>query len=83
LKSSGSTAELESVDPTTRSLASEGPVSAAEIANSGPNPAEDRPRRSSESSNGDGDSSLKRYLAEIGKVKLLTPEEEVALAKRI
>src|ERR1051325_9086259 len=31
----------------------------------------------------DGSSSLKLYLCEIGKVKLLTPEEEIELANRI
>jgi RNA polymerase primary sigma factor len=40
-----------------------------------------RPRR--EGGSYDGDSSLKLYLTEIGKVKLLTPEEEIELAKRI
>jgi RNA polymerase primary sigma factor len=40
-----------------------------------------RPRR--ERSSYDADSSLKLYLCEIGKVKLLTPEEEIQLAARI
>jgi RNA polymerase primary sigma factor len=31
----------------------------------------------------DGDSSLRLYMREIGKVKLLTPEEEIQLAARI
>jgi len=36
-----------------------------------------------ERSSYDSDSSLKRYLAEIGKIKLLTLQEEADLAKRI
>src|SRR5947209_2669815 len=31
----------------------------------------------------DGRNSLKLYLSEIGKIKLLTPEEEIELAARI
>src|SRR5271168_605519 len=36
-----------------------------------------------ESSNYDGDTSIRLYLREIGQVKLLTPEEEIELAARI
>src|SRR5690349_1242966 len=41
------------------------------------------PRRSRTSMDYDGNTSLKLYLCEIGKVKLLTPEEELALAAQI
>jgi RNA polymerase primary sigma factor len=41
-------------------------------------PAEERER-----SNYDGDTALTLYLREVGQVKLLTPEEEIALARRI
>jgi RNA polymerase primary sigma factor len=47
-------------------------------------PAAENPAGNSrESASNDRNGSLRRYLAEIGKVKLLTPEEEVGLAKRI
>jgi len=36
-----------------------------------------------ERSNYDGDTAIKLYLREIGQVKLLTPQEEIALAARI
>src|SRR5271170_7286639 len=36
-----------------------------------------------ESSNYDGDTSIRLYLREIGQVKLLTPQEEIELAARI
>jgi RNA polymerase primary sigma factor len=44
-------------------------------------PSDPPPRR--ERSSYDSDNSLKLYLCEIGKVKLLTPEQEIELAERI
>jgi RNA polymerase primary sigma factor len=46
-------------------------------------PEETAERSGSERAPYGGDTSLKLYLCEIGKVKLLTPEEEAALAARI
>src|SRR6185369_306064 len=44
---------------------------------------EPAPRRERERSSYETDSALKLYLCEIGKVKLLTPQEEIELAARI
>ncbi|MBV9462919.1 MAG: RNA polymerase sigma factor RpoD/SigA [Verrucomicrobiae bacterium] len=46
-------------------------------------PADDSERETKDSYSGSGEGSLKIYLKEIGQVSLLTPEQEVQLAKRI
>ncbi len=50
---------------------------------SDPVPRESIPERESEQTSYTADTSLKLYLREIGKVKLLEPQEEVELARRI
>jgi RNA polymerase primary sigma factor len=50
------------------------------VENASPEPV---PRRQRERPAYEGDSTLKLYLCEIGKVKLLTPQEEITLAARI
>jgi RNA polymerase primary sigma factor len=58
------------------------PASNDNLDSSTPEPAVPPPARP-EPTSWDGDSGITLYLREIGKVKLLTPEEEIELAARI